>query len=114
VNQAGVKTKKGNRLTVAAIRWIRFKHAIPVPNLKRAEERTVAEIAVHFGVSPNVVYYWIERQHIAARKLATPKGIAWFLTIDPDTEQRLRQWVEQSARIAKEPIAQNPIVGGAL
>jgi len=114
LNQAGVKTKKGNRLTVSAIRWIRFQHAIPVPNLKRAEERTVAEIAAHFGVSPNVVYYWIERQHIAARKLATPKGISWFLTIDPDAEQRLRQWVEQSTRITKQPVSQSPIVGGAL
>jgi hypothetical protein len=114
LNQAGVKTKKGNRLTVSAIRWIRFKHAIPVPNLKRAEERTVAEIAAHFGVSPNVVYYWIARQHIAARKLATPKGISWFLTIDPDTEQRLQQWVAQSTRIAKGSTSQNVIVGGAV
>jgi len=114
LNQAGVKTRKGNRLTVSAIRWIRFTHAIPVPTLKRAEERTVAEIAAHFGVSPNVVYYWIERQHLAARKLATPKGVAWFLTIDQETEQRLRLWVEQSARITKQPVSQNPIVGGAV
>ena len=74
LNQAGVKTRKGNRLTVSAIRWIRFKHAIPVPTLKRAEERTGAEVAAHFRVSHYVVYYWIERQHIPARKLANPKG----------------------------------------
>jgi DNA invertase Pin-like site-specific DNA recombinase len=114
LNQAGVKTRKGNPLTVSASRGIRFKHAIPVPDLKRAEERTVPEVAAHFGVSRHVVYYWIERQHIPARKLATPKGVSWFLTIDPETAQRLRQWVEQSARIAKAPTSQNPIVGGAL
>jgi hypothetical protein len=114
LNQAGVKTRKGNRLTVSAIRWIRFKHAIPVPNLKRAEERTVSEVAAHFGVSHHVVYYWIERHHIPARKLANPKGVAWFLTIDQETEQRLRQWIEQSTRIAKQPTSQNPIAGGAL
>src|SRR5262249_18338167 len=42
LNQAGVTTRKGNRVTVSAIRWIRFKHAIPVPTLKRPEERTVS------------------------------------------------------------------------
>jgi predicted amidophosphoribosyltransferase len=92
LNQAGVKTRKGNRLTLSAIRWIRFKHAIPVPNLKRPEERTVAEVAAYFGVSHHVVYYWIERLQIPARKLANPKGVAWFLTINQETEQRLRQW----------------------
>jgi hypothetical protein len=114
LHQAGGETRKGNRLTVSAIRWIRFKHAIPVPNLKRAEERTVSEVAAHFGVSHYVVYYWIERQHIPARKLANPKGVAWFLTLDQETEQRLRQWIEQSTRLAKQPPSQNPIVGGAL
>jgi len=114
LNQAGVKTRKGNSLTVSALRWIRYKHAIPVPDLKRAEECTVPEVAEYFSVSRHVVYYWIERHHISARKLATPKGISWFLTVDPETEQRLRQWVEQSARIAKGPTFQKVIVGGAL
>lgn len=114
LNQAGVKTRKGNRVTISAIRWIRFKHAIPVPTLQRPEERTVAEVATYFGVSPHVVYYWIERHHIAGRKLANPRGIAWFLTINEETEQRLWQWVEQSTRITKQPVSQSPIVGGAL
>jgi hypothetical protein len=56
LNQTAVTTRKGTPLTVSAIRWIRFKHAIPVPNLKRAEERTVAEVAEYFGVSHHVVY----------------------------------------------------------
>src|SRR5262249_62342550 len=81
LNQAGIKTRKGNRLTVSAIRWIRFKHAIPVPTLQRPEERTVAEVAAHFGVSPHVVYYWIERQHITGRKLANRRCEPWFLTV---------------------------------
>jgi DNA invertase Pin-like site-specific DNA recombinase len=114
LNQAGAKTRKGNALTVSAIRWIRFKHTIPVPDLKRAEERTVPEVAKHFSVSRHVVYYWIARHHIPARKLAIPSGVSWFLTIDPETERRLRQWVAQSARIAKVPTSQNPIAGGAL
>jgi hypothetical protein len=114
LNQADVKTRRGNRVTVSAIRWIRFKHAIPVPTLQRPEERTVAEVAAYFGVSPHVVYYWIERNHIAGRKLANPKGVAWFLTLNPETEHRLRLWVEQSTRVTKQPVSQRPIVGGAL
>jgi hypothetical protein len=114
LNQTGVKTRKGNCVTISAIRWIRFTHAIPIPTLQRPEERTVAEVAAHFGVSHYVVYYWIERNHITARKLATPKGVAWFLTLDQGTEQRLRLWVEQSSRITKQPVSQSPIVGGAL
>ena len=114
LNQAGVKTRKGNRVTISAIRWIRFKHALPVPTLQRPEERTVAEVAAYFGVSPHVVYYWIERHHLAGRNLATPRGVAWFLTINEETEQRLWQWVAQSTRITKHPVSQSPIVGGAL
>jgi predicted DNA-binding transcriptional regulator AlpA len=114
LNQAGVKTKKGNRLTVSVLRWIRYKPAIPAPNLKHTEELTVPEVAEHFGVSRHVVYYWIERHHIPARKLANPKGVVWCLTIDQETEQHLRQWIEQSTRIAKEPTSQRPIAGGAL
>jgi hypothetical protein len=114
LNQAGVKTRKGNRLTVSAIRWIRFKHAIPVPTLKRPEERTVPEVAAHFGVSPHVIYYWIERHHITGRKLANPKGVAWFLTLDQETEHRLWQWVEQSTRMTKHSTSQTLIAGGAL
>jgi Recombinase zinc beta ribbon domain len=114
LNQAGVKTRKGNRLTVSAIRWIRFKHAIPVPTLKCPEERTVPEVAAHFGVSHPVIYYWLERHHITGRKLATPKGVAWFLTIDQETEHRLWQWVEQSTRMTKHSTSQTLIAGGAL
>jgi hypothetical protein len=114
LNQAGVKTRKGNRLTVSAIRWSRFKHALPVPTLKCPEARTVAEVAAHFGVSPQVVYYWIERHPIAGRKLANPKGVAWFLTLDPDPERRLRLWVEPSSRMTKASPSQTLSAGGAL
>src|SRR5262249_18266845 len=114
LHQEGWKTNKGNVLTVAGVQWIRYKHAIPAPTLKRVGELTVPEVAAHFGVSRHVVYYWIARQHISARKPATASSVPWFLTLDQQTEQRLQQWVEQSTRIAKDSTSQNLIVGGAL
>jgi hypothetical protein len=114
LNQEGWQTNKGNGLTVAAVQWIRYKHAIPAPNLKRAGELTVPEVAAHFGVSRHVVYYWIARQHISARKPVPTNSVPWFLTLDPQTEQRLRLWVAQSTRIATGSTSQNVIVGGAV
>ena len=114
LNQEGWKTNKGNVLTGAAVQWIRYKHAIPAPKLKRAGELTVPEVAEYFGVSRHVVYSWIARRHISARKPAPASSVPWFLTLDPQTEQRLWQWVEHSTRIAKESTSQNLIAGGAL
>jgi len=114
LNQEGVKTNKGNAFTVSGIRWIRHTHAIPAANLKHAEELTVQEVAAQFGVSSHVVYYWIERHHIRARKPTSHSGAPWFLTIDAETERRLQQWVTQSSRIAKVPTSPSSIEGEAL
>jgi len=114
LNQEGMKTNKGNALTLSGIRWIRHTHAIPAATLKHADELTVPEVAAHFGVSSHVVYYWIERHHLRARKPTSHSGAPWFLTIDPDTEPRLQQWVLQSSRMAKVPPSPRSIEGEAL
>jgi len=36
---------------------------------RRPEELTVQQVAQHFGVNAYVVYYWIERNLIQARRL---------------------------------------------
>jgi DNA invertase Pin-like site-specific DNA recombinase len=114
LNQEGVKTNKGNAFTLSGIRWIRHLQAIPAATLKHAEELTVQDVAAKFGVSRHVVYYWIERHHMRARKPTSQSGAPWFLTIDPETEHRLQQWVLQSSRIAKVPTSQRSIEGEAL
>jgi transposase-like protein len=81
------------------VSWLRYRHRIPPPQLKRPEELTVQQIARKFGVSPHVVYYWIERGVIAARRING--GSPWWVTIDPEKERELRQWVENSTRIQK-------------
>jgi DNA invertase Pin-like site-specific DNA recombinase len=99
LNQQGCLSAKGKPFTQPMIAWIRYKHQIPAPELKRPEELTVAEVAEKLDVSPGIVYYWIGRGVVSARR--RNRGSALWITLDPDTEHRLRQWADQSNRIQK-------------
>lgn len=93
----GMLSGTGRPLTRAAVKWIRHQHRIPGPPAYREGDRSVKEVAAHFGVSPNVVYYWIDKGELAATKQAS--GWPWRIRLDPATEERLRQYVERSSRI---------------
>jgi DNA invertase Pin-like site-specific DNA recombinase len=97
LNRQGLHSAKGKPFTPSMIKWIRYRHRIAAPVLKRPEELTVAQTAARFGVSPNVVYYWIERGMIRARKLN--RGSPHWISIDPDKDAELREKVRQSTRI---------------
>jgi hypothetical protein len=99
LNRQGCRSAKGKPFTQSMIAWIRYKHRIPAAELKRPEELTVGQVAEQFDVSPNVVYYWIERAVLPARR--RNQGSALWITLDPETERRLRQWAEESTRIQK-------------
>ena len=111
LNQENVLSAKGKPFTLSMIKWIRSRHAIPAPSLKQPEELTVEEVAKRFGVSPGVVYYWIERRHLPARKLS-PGSPHWIRLVQ-ETETRLRTWVANSNRI-KPAQVQTPAVPSAL
>jgi hypothetical protein len=97
LNRQGLRSAKGKPFTPSMVKWIRYRHRIAAPVLKRPEELTVAQTATRFGVSPNVVYYWIERGMIQARKFN--RGSPHWISIDPDKEAQLRERVRQSTRI---------------
>ncbi len=99
LNQQGRRSAKGKPFTQSMISWIRYKHRIPAPRLKRPEELTVVQVTEKFDVTPNVVYYWIERGVVLARR--RNRGSALWITLDPETERQLQQWVEKSTRIQK-------------
>ena len=82
------------------IQWIRYRYQIPKATLVRAEELTVQKVAERFGVSPNVVYYWIDRGVIQARRLNA--GSPYWITLNETDEQKLRDWVRNSSRIQME------------
>ena len=74
---------------------------LPLPDsraeLERPEERTVHQVAERFRVSPNVVYYWIDRGVIQARRLNA--GSPYWITLNETDEQKLQDWVRNSSRI---------------
>ncbi|MBN2561026.1 MAG: recombinase zinc beta ribbon domain-containing protein, partial [Phycisphaerae bacterium] len=97
LNREGRLSAKGKPFTTSMVSWIRYRHRIAAPQLKCPEELTVKETAKKFGVSPHVVYYWIDRGVIDARKLNN--GSPWWITIDRRKEGELREWVGNSTKI---------------
>ncbi|HUV68697.1 MAG TPA: recombinase family protein [Terracidiphilus sp.] len=97
LRQAGCTSAKGRPYTAKIIQWIRFRYRIPPPALQKPEELTVHQVARHFGVSENVVYYWIEHALLQARKLNA--GSPYWITLNGIDERKLRDWVHNSSRI---------------
>ena len=97
LNREGHVSALGKPFTGSMIQWIRYRYQIPKATLVRAEELTVQQVAERFGVSPNVVYYWIDRGVIQARRLNA--GSPYWITLNETDEQKLRDWVRNSCRI---------------
>lgn len=93
----GYISATGKPYSTTIIRWIRFRHQIPPAALRRPEELTVAQVAKHFGVGPGVVYYWIERGHLQARKINA--GAPYWIALNESDEEKLQAWVRNSDRI---------------
>jgi DNA invertase Pin-like site-specific DNA recombinase len=97
LNQEGYVSALGKPFTGSIVKWIRYGYQIPKARLVRPEELTVQQVAERFRVSPNVVYYWIDRGVIKARRLNA--GSPYWITLDETDEQKLRDWVCNSCRI---------------
>jgi len=113
-NQERIKTAKGATFTPSIIRWIRYKHRILKPSLKRPEELTVSEAAKKFAVSRYVIYYWIKHKIIAARRLNATSP--YWITLSPGKERQLSEWVKNSSKINNQRSghSQTMEVGGAV
>jgi excisionase family DNA binding protein len=99
LNQEGQLSALGKPFTASIIQWIRFRYQIPKARLVRPEELTVQQVAKRFGVSPNVVYYWIDRGVIQARRLNA--GSPYWITLNETNEQKLQDWVRNSCKIQR-------------
>jgi DNA invertase Pin-like site-specific DNA recombinase len=97
LNREGQVSALGKPFTASMIQWIRYRYQIPKATLIHPEELTVPQVAERFGVSPHVVYYWIDRGVIHARRLNT--GAPYWITLNETDDQTLRDWVRKSCRI---------------
>ena len=97
LNRENRTSSKGKMFNVSMIRWIRYRHKIPSATLKHPQELSVHQVAQRFGVSIHVVYYWIERGLIEARRLNA--GSPYWITLCSEKEQELLDWVRRSSRI---------------
>ena len=55
------------------------------------------DVSQQFGVSPDVVYYWIANKIVTARRLN--QGSPYWITINQPKEEELEKWVRESGRI---------------
>jgi DNA invertase Pin-like site-specific DNA recombinase len=99
LNAQGLRSAKGKPFTVDMIRWIRFKHGISLPQQRRPGEMSVHDVAARLGVRPGVVYYWIRRDIVSARRVN--QGSPCWITMDSAKEEELREWVRTSTKIQK-------------
>ena len=99
LNRDGHHSAKGKPFTKSMVAWIRYKHGMPLPELKRPGELTVAEVANKFDVSSGVVYYWIKHGMLLARR--RNQGSPLWVTFDLETEHELLQRTDQSIQIPK-------------
>jgi excisionase family DNA binding protein len=97
LNQEGHVSALGKPFTGSMIKWVRYRYQIPRAKLVRSDELTVQQVAERFRVSPSVVYYWIDRGVIQARRLNA--GSPYCITLIETDERKLHDWVRNSCRI---------------
>jgi hypothetical protein len=97
LNKEGLSSSKGGPFTMSKVRNIRWAYRIPSPQLKRPQELTVHEVAQKFKVSSHVVYYWIERGYIAARRVKP--GLPFWILLQGKNEEELRSRVAESYKL---------------
>jgi DNA invertase Pin-like site-specific DNA recombinase len=91
-----VTSSTGKPFTLSMIRWIRYKYRIPGPPIP-AGTLNVRQLRNRYGVSMWVVYYWIDRGLIDARR--KKPGLPYAITITEETDRKLQHWVANSAHL---------------
>ena len=99
LNQEGLRSATGKSFTLSMVKWIRYRYEIAATSFKRTDELTVQQLADRLGISTHMVYYWIERQVVQARKL-DGRG-PWWITLNRAKEQQLRRWVRTSGHLQR-------------
>ncbi len=96
LNREGLQSTTGKPFTVSMVAWIRFKHRIPGP-ARQSGTLSVAEVCQRYGVSHWVVYEWIGKGLLPARR--GKPGMPYEIMIADATDRALREYIANSHRI---------------
>jgi DNA invertase Pin-like site-specific DNA recombinase len=102
LNERQLPSATGKTFTKSMIQWIRYRYEIPAPVFKRPQELSVKELARRFSIGIGVVHYWIQRGHLAVRRLS--ERAPYWITLTAEKETELKDWIARSSRIKMEPI----------
>ena len=91
LNQLAIKSSSGKPFTSSMVKWLRYKHDIPVCPTHRQGELTVKQVAQRYGVSTHIVYYWIETGLLQAQK--SHRG-TYQIVISESKHQELTAWAQ--------------------
>ena len=89
----GRRSSTGKVLTSKMVGWIRCEHRIPAPK-PPSGTLTVRQASQRYGVTPGVVYYWIERGVVSAQQRKPNRPYA--ITVDDAVDHALRDWIAKS------------------
>ncbi|HEX5620040.1 MAG TPA: recombinase family protein [Solirubrobacteraceae bacterium] len=96
LNAAGQRTGTGRPFDLDAVQWLRWRYRIPAPPPLAAGEFSVRDVARRLGVSDGVVYYWIARGQLDARRGPAHR---LYIPFPPEVEQACRERVANSVHI---------------
>jgi DNA invertase Pin-like site-specific DNA recombinase len=97
LTREGRRPTKGKAFSASIVSWIRYKHEISAPPMRRPGELTVGEVAERYGVRRGVVYYWIKRGVVDARRRKS--GTPYWIAVSSEKDKELRRWIRDSTRI---------------
>ena len=109
LNHAGLKSGTGKCFNAALVQWIRFAYDVDQLQPLAPGELSVKQLAARLGIAPDVVYCWISKGRLIARRAA---GGRLCVPLTPDVEQTLRQRIANSNRIRLR--TKNVVVGDAV
>lgn len=95
-NEEGRVSAAGKAFTERMIQWVRWKHGIRVDQQRSPDEMTVTEVVDRFHVSSDVVYGWINRGMVAARRRNV--WSPYLISIDPQKAKALQEWTKSSVQ----------------
>jgi DNA invertase Pin-like site-specific DNA recombinase len=96
LNRVGLNTGTKRRFDAGAVSWLRYAYGIERPRLLAPGELSVKQVAARLGIAPDAVYYWIDRQQLAARRVSSGRLCVPFTA---EVEQTCRQRITNSRHI---------------